>query len=417
MSTSTVSLKRSLTERERLSPSTSPAGWFERGVVNHLRAIRHGRLIVETADHKYQFGDAASDLSARMVVSDPRCFREMVLRGSLGAADSWISGRWTSDDLTSVLRIFCRQLEVSSPFSRPFAAVGSLMARTRHWLARNTRAGSRRNIAAHYDLGNEFFELFLDPTMMYSSALFADDSVTLEQASIEKLDRICCRLDLRPDDHVVEIGTGWGGFALHAARNYGCRVTTTTISERQFDMARRRVADAGLARRVNVLRRDYRDLAGRFDKLVSIEMIEAVGHEFLPQYFQTCDRLLKPGGRMLIQAITMPDQRYEQYRRGTDFIRTYIFPGGHLPSVGAMQRAIAGKTQLQLIEAMTFPESYARTLREWRVRFLQRLDEARMLGYDERFIRMWDYYLSYCEAAFLETAVSVGHFCWEKPRY
>lgn len=420
MSSSSVSLQRSVLERptDLVSEGAHLGNWFERQVVNHLRPLRHGHLTLQTAERRYEFGaQSDSELAARLVVHDSRCFREIALGGALGAAEAYLNGLWIADDLTSLLRIFCRQLEHSSLMGRCLSAIVGGIARGRHWLARNTRAGSRRNIAAHYDLGNEFFELFLDPTMLYSSAIFEDESDTLDQASFAKLDRICQKLDLRRGDHVIEIGTGWGGFALHAARNYGCRVTTTTISARQYEMARTRVADAGLSDRVQVCRQDFRDLEGQFDKLVSIEMIEAVGHAFLPTYFRACDRLLKPGGKMLIQAITMPDQRYEPYRRGTDFIRTYIFPGGHLPSVGAMQQAVAGETGLQLVEATTFPESYARTLREWRTRFLDRLDEVRALGFDERFVRMWDYYLSYCEAAFLERVVSVGHFCWEKARY
>jgi cyclopropane-fatty-acyl-phospholipid synthase len=419
MSTSSVFLESPFLDRSAkpLSGRSHSPGWFEQRVVNHLQSLRHGRLTLQTAAHSWEFGDAESDLSARLIVNDPRCFRDIVFGGALGAAEAYLRGHWTTDDLTGLLRIFCRQLDRSSLMDRSLARIAGGLARGRHWLARNTRAGSRRNIAAHYDLGNDFFELFLDPTMMYSSALFESDVQSLEEASLAKLDRICRTLDLKPDDHVIEVGTGWGGFALHAARNYGCRVTTTTISARQFELARRRVADAGLSHQVDVRRQDYRDLEGRFDKLVSIEMIEAVGHAFLPTYFHACDRLLRPGGRMLIQAITMPDQRYEQYRRGTDFIRNYIFPGGHLPSVGAMQRAAAGRTQLQLVETITFPESYARTLREWRTRFFDRLDDVRALGFDERFIRMWDYYLSYCESAFLERVVSVGQFCWEKPRY
>lgn len=415
MSTSSASLRRPLLDT--LSRGSASTGWFESRVLNHLQTLRHGRLELQTTDRVHEFGAADSDLSARLIVRDPRCFRDIVCGGALGAAEAWMNGRWTADDLTSVLRIFCRQLDRSSAMDRGFARIAGWLARGRRRLARNSRVGSRRNIAAHYDLGNDFFELFLDPTLMYSSALFEQEPQTLEQASIAKLDRICRTLDLRPDDRVIEIGTGWGGFALHAARNYGCHVTTTTISARQYELARRRVAAGGLSQRVHVRREDYRDLDGRFDKLVSIEMIEAVGHEYLPTYFRACNRLLRPAGRMLIQAITIPDQRYELYRRGTDFIRRYIFPGGHLPSVGAMQRAAAGSTQLQFVEATTFPESYARTLREWRKRFFERLDDVRELGFDERFIRMWDYYLSYCEAAFLERVVSVGHFCWDKSPY
>jgi cyclopropane-fatty-acyl-phospholipid synthase len=241
--------------------------------------------------------------------------------------------------------------------------------------------------------------------------------MTLEQASVQKLERICRKLELRPQEHVLEIGTGWGGCALHMARNYGCRVTTTTISEQQYLLAKERVAAAGLSDRITVLLADYRSLTGQYDKIVSIEMLEAVGEKFLPTYFRACHRLLNPGGRLLVQVITMPDHRYDVYRSSVDFIQKYIFPGGHLPSIGAMQQAIGGTANLQLIDAFQFPESYAQTLWHWRQKFWERIAQVRELGFDERFIRMWDYYFAYCEAAFRERAVSVGQFLWERPRY
>jgi cyclopropane-fatty-acyl-phospholipid synthase len=297
------------------------------------------------------------------------------------------------------------------------ARIAGWFSRAGHWISRNTREGSRKNIAAHYDLSNSLFKLFLDPTMMYSSAVFEDESQSLESASIAKLDRICQSLSLRPTDHLVEIGTGWGGMALHAAKNYGCHVTTTTISKEQHAMASQRIQEAGLQDRVTLLMTDYRDLAGQYDKLVSVEMIEAVGDEYLPTYFSTCDRLLKPGGKMLIQAITMPDQRYATYLKSVDFIQKYIFPGGCLPSVGAMQAAVSKGTGLRLTGLFDFAESYAITLRNWRERFFQRITEVRELGFDDRFIRMWEYYLCYCEGAFRERAVGVSHLVWDKVKY
>ncbi len=384
-------------------PTAKPARW---------------RIQLTTPCSDYELGETAPDgLSAEVTLHQSRCLPQVAWGGSVAAAEAYMAGHWSADHLVNLFRIFCRNIHQDVYLSKAVSHVAAAASRLRHWTSTNTRAGSRRNIARHYDLGNEFFSLFLDSSLMYSSALFEEPHLTLETAAEAKLDRICRALDLRPGDHVVEIGSGWGGFAIHAARNYGCRVTTTTISRNQYDHVRQRVAELGLGEQVRPLQSDYRDLVGQFDKLVSIEMIEAVGHRYLRTFFGRCDQLLRPTGRMLIQAITMPDQRYEEYRRSVDFIQRYIFPGGHLPSVGAMQQAVGAASQLQLVECQQFPESYALTLREWRRRFHQRLEEVRQLGFDEAFIRLWDYYFAYCEAAFLERAVTVGQFVWEKPKY
>ena len=394
-------------------------GFWERRVVAGLSNLQHGQIQLDfPSGTSLQVGAAAEDdLHASVTVHDDRCLREIAVGGSLGAAEAYLRGMWSASDLVPLLRIFCRNMDELTRLDTGIAAATAYVARLLHRFARNSTRGSRRNIAAHYDLSNEFFQLFLDPTLMYSSGLFERPGQTMEQASVAKLDRICRKLELQSDDHVIEIGTGWGGWALHAARHYGCRITTTTISRNQFDLARQRVAAAGLNERIEVLFEDYRNLTGQYDKLVSIEMIEAVGHEYLPRYFRKCDQLMKPGGRMLVQAITMPDQRYAAYRKSVDFIQRYIFPGGHLPAIGAMQAATEQGTRLQLIDAVQFPESYARTLRLWREQFLAKLENVRELGFDERFIRMWYYYLCYCEAAFLERSVSVGQFVWQKNRY
>lgn len=283
-----------------------------------------------------------------------------------------------------------------------------------NWFRRNTKAGSHRNISAHYDLSNEFFALMLDPTMTYSSGVFTAPDTTLLNASIEKYDRICRKLRLTPQDHVLEIGTGWGGFAEHAVRNYGCRVTTTTISQQQHAYAAERFQQAGIADRVTLLQQDYRDLRGRFGKLVSIEMIEAVGEKFLPGYFAKCGELLKPGGQMCLQAITIPDERYERYRKSVDFIQRYIFPGGFLPSMGAIRKCTANHTSLQLNQVDEFGQDYAQTLARWRKNFWNNIEAVRKLGFDERFIRTWHYYLCYCEAGFLARQIHVSQLFFEK---
>jgi cyclopropane-fatty-acyl-phospholipid synthase len=281
----------------------------------------------------------------------------------------------------------------------------------------NTQTGSRDNIAAHYDLGNEFFQLFLDPTMMYSSAIFDDHTMTLEAASEAKLDEICGQLELKADDHLLEIGTGWGGMAIHAAKHYGCRVTTTTISAEQYEYARARVKEEGLEKQVTLLCQDYRSLTGEYDKLVSIEMIEAVGHKFYKNYFQTCTRLLKHNGKMVIQAITVADQRYQQARDSVDYIKRYIFPGGCLPSVAVIADHVASDTDLQIVHLRDITEDYANTLAHWRERFMAKLEAVEAMGFDEEFIRMWEFYLCYCEGGFRERVISTVQLAFAKPGY
>ena len=358
---------------------------------------------------------SAEGLHAIVDVRRPSFYRRILTGGSLGAAEAFLDGDWTTDDLTVLIRILIRNMHVAEGINRGLSRVTRVLARGLHWWRRNTRAGSRRNIEAHYDLGNDFFRLFLDETMMYSSGIFERPDSTLHEASVAKIDRICRELDLRPTDHLLEIGTGWGGFALHAARHYGCRVTTTTISREQFDLARQRIDDAGLNERVHVLLKDYRDLTGQYDKLVSIEMIEAVGHQFLDMYFRKCGELLKPAGLMLLQGIVMNEQRYAEYLRSADFIQRYVFPGGCLPSVLAIGQAVAKTTDMRVLHLADFAAHYTRTLRAWRARFRNSLDRVRALEYSERFIRLWEYYLCYCEAAFSERHVGVVQMLLAKP--
>lgn len=405
------------TERREARPTQ--LGWASRKVLKSLESLQGGIVDIRLPDGTcHRIGmNATDELQTEVVVHDLQFFRDLAIGGTLGAAEAYMAGRWSCNDLTTLMRLLCRNLDNLVDLDRGVARLAMALARGTHWLARNTIGRSKQNIAAHYDLGNEFFSLFLDPTLTYSSALFTRPDMSLEEASIAKLDRVSRKLELQESDHLVEIGSGWGSFAMHAAREYGCRVTTTTISQRQFELARSRIAAAGLDDRISIVMSDYRTLNGKFDKLASIEMIEAVGHEFLPDYFAACDRLLKPGGRMVIQAITMPEQRYERYRRSVDFIQKHVFPGAHLPSVGAMQHAVSQRTRLELIDALQFPESYARTLHQWRAAYLGRLDEVRQLGFDDRFILMWEYYLCYCEGAFLERAVGVGQYVWEKSHY
>lgn len=391
--------------------------FFRRFTLRGLSSIRTGTLVVEDAAGLSTFGrPGRPDLRARIAIHSPRAYRRVALGGGLGAAESYLRGEWTTDDLSSTLRILAANLAAADRLESPLSRLLNLGARIAHRLRRNSRDGSRRNIHDHYDLGNDFFALFLDDTLTYSCGVFETPLATLEEASIAKLDAVCRKLQLSADDHVVEIGSGWGSFAIHAARMYGCRVTTTTISDAQHAVAVRRVAEAGLGGRVTLLRQDYRTLTGTFDKLVSIEMIEAVGAEYLADYFGVCSRLLPPHGQMLLQGIVMPEHRFKAYLRSVDFIQRYVFPGSALTSVGAIADAIGRTTDLRIDHVEDLSQHYALTLRAWRERFLARVGEVRALGgYDERFIRLWDYYLAYCEAGFSERCTGVVQILLTKP--
>jgi cyclopropane-fatty-acyl-phospholipid synthase len=328
-------------------------------------------------------------------------------------------GDWDSGDLTALIRLLLKNRAVLDGLETGAARLKAPLQRLLHWINRNTEKGSRRNIAAHYDLGNEFFALWLDPSLMYSAAVFPSAEATLEEASLAKNELICRKLALTPNDRLLEIGTGWGGFALHAARQHGCRITSVTISREQYELARARIAAAGLADRVEVLLADYRALApethGRFDKLVSIEMIEAVGHEYQPAFFAKCASMLEPHGAMLLQAITIADQQYERARRSVDFIQRYIFPGSCLTSITNMSAVLTRSTDLKIAHLEDIGFHYARTLAEWRARFESKLPEIRALGYSESFLRMWRYYFCYCEAGFLERAIGDVQLLLLKP--
>ncbi len=380
-----------------------------------LSTLRKGRLTVTDHDGTHRLGETTSDqLTANITVLSPSLYRRVLVSGSLGAADSFVEGGWTTPDLVNVLRFFARNINHLARSENGFANLGKLVTNMAAKFRRNTRRGSKKNIAEHYDLGNAFFELFLDSSMMYSSAIFESPTATLEDASRTKLTRIGESLELQPGDNILEIGTGWGGFATHAATRYGCHVTTTTISEEQFQYTSRLVEDEQLDDSVTVIKKDYRDLTGQFDKLVSIEMLEAVGHEFLDTFFGQCNRLCKNGGRVFVQTIVMPEQRSRSYRKSIDFIQKYVFPGGFLPSLTAIQESVGRVTDLRLLNATDHSASYARTLREWRSRFMNRIDDVRQLGFSEDFIRTWNYYFSYCEAAFLERAIGILQLEWVK---
>ena len=327
-----------------------------------------------------------------------------------------MNGYWQCDDLTAMAELFLCNRQYLYRIGPGMKWLVKPLHLLQRYLRRNTLKGSRRNIEAHYDLGNELFELFLDNTMMYSSGIFHHPETTLQEASEAKLERFCQKLQLKPTDHILEIGTGWGSFALYAAKHYGCHVTTTTISKRQYDYARKRVLDAGFEDRITLLFDDYRELNGNYDKLVSIEMIEAIGHRYFDTYFKKCSELLKPDGMMLLQSITIADQRYQTAKKSIDFIQRYIFPGGCLPSVAALSDAVARKTDMRIFHLEDIGPHYATTLRKWRERFFANIDKVRQLGYPERFIRMWEYYLCYCEGGFRQQSIGTVQLLLTKPQ-
>ncbi len=399
-----------------LSQTGVASGLLRRTVLRQLGQLRHGHLRILENGELLQFGDPASPLQGEIEVLDPALWSMVAGNGSVGAGEAYIHGYWRSADLTAVIRVFVSNLDVLDAMEGGLALLGRPALKALHWLNRNTRKGSQKNISAHYDLGNELFEQLLDPTMMYSAAMFRSADDTLEQAQLNKLERICQKLDLKPGDHLLEIGTGWGSMALYAATHYGCRVTTTTLSHEQFAYTRRRIEEQNLQDRVTLLLRDYRDLEGQFDKLVSIEMIEAVGHRFLPTYFKQCAQLLKPDGLMLLQAITIRDQRYEQAKHSVDFIQRYIFPGGALPSVNKMLAIVSRDTDLNLHHLEDFGLHYARTLRLWHDNFKRAHSNLQQLGYDSTFMRLWEFYLCYCEGGFLERSIGTAQLLLAKPQ-
>ncbi len=386
-------------------------------VIRQMERLQYGKITLIDAWGTHSFGQlsARCQLHVTLHVHDAALYRSLVFGGSIGVAESYMAGEWTVSHLTHLVRIFVVNRELLDGMEKGMAQLGVLLHKVYHLTRRNSKQGSRRNIAAHYDLGNDFYRLFLDETMMYSAAVFEQPEQSLHDASVAKLDRICRKLDLRPGDRVVEIGTGWGGFAAHAAQHYGCHVTTTTISQEQFNYAQERIQQAGLQDQVTLLLNDYRDLEGTYDKLVSIEMIEAVGHEYFPNFFRKCSSLLKPDGLALIQAITIDDRQYEVAKNTVDFIQRYIFPGGCLPSISIMNEMVRDHTDMRVTHLEDLTRHYALTLQHWRHAFLDRLDEVRNLGYSEEFIRMWEYYLCYCEGGFHERFIGVVHLMFAKP--
>ncbi len=395
-------------------------GLAKKILLKKLAHLQMGKLHIVDGQEHYHFGQESeisglTKLSVRIDVLHPQFYSDVVFGGSIGAGEAYMSQYFECDNLTALIRLMVRNQSLLDNIEKGFAKLTIPLQKFFHFLHRNTQSGSKKNIAAHYDLGNDFFELMLDDTMMYSSGIYSKPTEKLRQASINKLEAICRKLDLTERDHLLEIGTGWGGFAVYAAKNYGCQVTTTTISDQQYLLALERVKKAGLQDKVTVLKQDYRDLQGQYDKLVSIEMIEAVGYQFYDTFFSQCARLLKPEGMMLLQAITIVDQRYESAIKSVDFIQRYIFPGSCIPSSTAILQSLTRSTDLRIYDLHDIGASYAKTLAAWRKNVHQYRTEIIALGYPEKFLRMWDFYLCYCEGGFAERALSDVQMLLIKP--
>jgi len=386
-------------------------------VLNYFENLTEGEVTVVEENERMVFGKATSEfpLKATVKALSPKMFLDIAAKGLNGAGEAYIRGRWICDDLTALVQIFTRNRDAANNMEGGLASLGALAFKLAHALKKNNRQGSLKNIHAHYDLGNDFFSTFLDDTRMYSCGIFENPDSSLYDASVAKIDRICKKMDLSREDHVLEIGTGWGGFALHAAKKYGCRVTTTTISDEQLAFSRNLIKENGLDDQVKVLKQDYRDLKGQFDKLVSIEMIEAVGYQYYNTFFKKCGQLLKPNGRMMIQAIIIVDNLFDEAKDFVDFIKQYIFPGSCIPSITALCSAAAASSDMRLFHLEDITPHYAKTLKEWRERFLENENQVKNLGFSEAFIRMWVFYLCYCEGGFIERQIGNVQMLFTKP--
>ena len=389
---------------------------YKKIIHQRLSQIKDAHIIIKDGKSINKYGKPGN-LSAKINILDTVFYKNIILGGTIGASESFIRGEWSSPNLTNVIRVLARNTEAQDKLENLFTLLSQPFLKVMHKLNENSVRGSKKNISRHYDLSNDFFSLFLDKNMMYSSAIYKSRKTSLEDASTNKLDVICKKLNLKKTDHVIEIGTGWGGFAIYAAKNYGCNVTTTTISIEQYKFAKQKIKDVGLGKKIKVLLKDYRLLKGQYDKLVSIEMIEAVGYQFYDEYFKIIGQLLKNDGEALIQAITIKDQRYSKAIQSVDFIQKYIFPGSCIPSITAIQNSLTSSTDLVINDIRDIGHHYARTLADWRKRFLKNKQEIRKLGFDDKFLRMWLFYFAYCEGGFEEKVISDIHLHITKPGY
>ena len=392
-------------------------GLAKRILLKQFKLIKDGEVVINDNENEYKFGSKTGrcDLSVTIEVKDTRFYGDICFGGSIGASEAYMFNYWNVSNLTDLIRIFIMNKDVMDNMEGGLANLTVPIQKVLHWFNRNTQQGSRKNIAAHYDIGNDLFKIMLDETMMYSSAIYKTPDMTLHDAQLNRLEQICKKLDLNEGDTLLEIGAGWGALSIYAAKNYGCHVTTTTISREQYNLACERVEQEGLKDKITVLFEDYRNLTGHYDKLVSVEMIEAIGYEYYDTYFKKCSELLRPTGMMLLQAITIADQQYEEAKKSVDFIKRYIFPGSCIPSVSAMQNAITKSSDLRLYNLHDIGPHYATTLNHWRKNVINNVSEIRKLGYSDEFLKMWDFYLCYCEGGFMERVISDVHMLLVKP--
>ncbi len=386
--------------------------------INALKLMPEGFMVIK--EHGVlvaELGDPNHALKAEVNILDTAAYPKLLLGGSVASGETFTDNLWETPDLTKVIQIFARNLPMLDNWEKKFKWLTMPIMKLKHWSNRNSSTQAKKNISAHYDLGNKLYTKFLDESMMYSAAIYPEPHATLAEAQQYKLDAICQKLRLTENDHLVEIGTGWGGLAMHAAEHYGCRVTTTTISDEQFDWAAAKISERGLEHKIELLKRDYRLLEGQYDKLVSIEMIEAVGKQYLPEFFNKCQSLLKPEGLMLLQSIIIDDRRYDSYSNSVDFIQKHIFPGGFLPSQYSINQHVKKYTDMSIRDVHDIGIDYAKTLRDWFEAFMDQRSELIKDGYDDRFIRMWQYYLNYCEGGFLERVISTVQLVISKPAH
>jgi cyclopropane-fatty-acyl-phospholipid synthase len=388
----------------------------KRIILKILSRLNIGRLIVIDGSEIKTFGNSPTNKHSSLTITihDSRTYRMILFGGGTGAAEAYMKGHWSSNDMTALIEHFIKNRETLERLEGGYHRFMVLIDKIIHRLRKNTPSGSKKNIAAHYDLSNDFYKLWLDKRMMYSAAIFQTENSDIEDASENKLKIICNKLGLNSGDHLCEVGTGWGGMAIYAAKNYGCKVMTTTISEEQFNFASARIQEEGLNDKINIVKQDYRELSGTYSKLVSVEMIEAVGHEFLGSFFNKCNSLLQPKGKGLIQAITIADHLYEQAKHKVDFIQKMIFPGGALSSIEVLTRLAEEEGQFRVIDLESIGPHYAQTLRVWRKRFLKHIDEVKKLGFNHDFIRMWEFYFCYCEGGFNQKTIDDYHMVLEK---
>ena len=392
---------------------------YRKMVLRQLNNIKYGQIELSDPLALETFGEQSNNSYplVRLTIHDLSFYKKLVFNGGIGLGEAYFLGLWDCPDLLSLIRILAYNLSSVQSLGKGLSRIGRFVNLLQKMLQKNSLTGSRKNISAHYDLSNAFFAQFLDKSMMYSAASFSDERMTLEEAAMEKIEKICRKLKLKPTDHLLEIGTGWGELAVYAVKNYGCRVTTTTISEEQYQFALQKVHDEGLDDLINVLKRDYRLLEGQYDKLVSVEMLEAVGHQYFEHYFKICNNLLKPEGVMVLQTITIDDQRYDQALKSMDFIQRYIFPGGSLPCVSAISKTVGYSTSLRILDMEDMTMDYALTIEQWRKRFLSNISEIKNLGFPETFIRMWYFYFCYCEGAFREYVIGCKQFTFANDNY